>query len=391
MLNPLPAVLRRLAGRCLLLALLGGSGAASAGAQDAMSLEEIKSQLKQQQAKLQSLFVECEEEWKSPLSLADLHKLRGFEYKLRIGKKERSAFAFKGEKRYRHVVTVDPGDEELTLQPLPADATPSERDLHARMAKLLEQMGKRRALSWSGSRKALGPEFQRFTTVACNGRTLWQRDNMALARARDGNTKSLPTVQTHDAGLAPRMVIPTRYFLNLGLAIVPPLGGQSVIGAGDLPEILERHAYSVSKNLEEVDGAKCLVLTATYENKVSFGTESEVFRIIDKLWLDPQRGLALRKRETRHGEGKPFSRVVNSNFEQVAPGLWFAKETEDQEILPSEGGQYPEQYRGRPVILRHVKVVRWVINQVPDDLFDPLVKPGDQVVDQRGIAPPVER
>jgi hypothetical protein len=112
----------------------------------------------------------------------------------------------------------------------------------------------------------------------------------------------------------------------------------------------------------------------------------------DKLWLDLDRGLALRKREHKTSPGpKTAYRRVNSSFEEVAPGVWLPKESELQTVAPSDDPDFPEQYRGKPVVSSRTKVTKWVVNEVPDDLFDPLVKPGDQVLDERGIAPPVER
>jgi hypothetical protein len=75
--------------------------------------------------------------------------------------------------------------------------------------------------------------------------------------------------------------------------------------------------------------------------------------------------------------------VVNSHFEQVEPGVWLPQEIELQSIAPTEGGDYPEQYRGKLVLSTRIKVTKRLVNRVSEDVFAPFVKPGDFVWDMR--------
>jgi hypothetical protein len=139
-----------------------------------------------------------------------------------------------------------------------------------------------------------------------------------------------------------------------------------------LPEPLEDRPFLVSKTTEEVDGARCVVLTAAYKVAgFQIGNEVKEWNYCrDKLWLDLERGLALRKRETTTGLGKRLTRVLNSRFKEVAPGFWLPQQQEEQWIAPSEGGDWPESCRGKPVFVQRSKLIRCVVDEVPEGLFD---------------------
>jgi hypothetical protein len=91
-----------------------------------------------------------------------------------------------------------------------------------------------------------------------------------------------------------------------------------------------------------------------------------------------EHGLALRQRELRIDSS--FTRVVNSGFQEMFSGLWLPKDSQTQRFAPPEA---PEQYRDRPAMIHHWRLIRALVNEVPDDLFEMAPKPGEEVVHER--------
>jgi hypothetical protein len=130
--------------------------------------------------------------------------------------------------------------------------------------------------------------------------------------------------------------------------------------------------------MEVVDGAKCVVLTGVIERTVSTG---HVVKRNDKLWLDLDHGLALRKREWRSEASGTVFRQVTSNWQEFAPGFWLPAEIEVQTVVPPKSTRYAEKYWDRVVLSRHVTLVQCIVNQVEDNFFEVPIKPEDQVED----------
>jgi hypothetical protein len=76
-----------------------------------------------------------------------------------------------------------------------------------------------------------------------------------------------------------------------------------------LPSCLESQGYTVS-GVERIDDVNCL--------RVASGDGS------DLLWIDPDQGFALRRRQFRDPQTKLLKeQVENHEFTEVAPGVWF--------------------------------------------------------------------
>lgn len=73
--------------------------------------------------------------------------------------------------------------------------------------------------------------------------------------------------------------------------------------------VLKDSNYKMRPDMELVDGVPCWVLER--------GTT-------DTIWLDPQRGLAILKREFGRQDGTLLQRITAHDFDEVAPGLWLA-------------------------------------------------------------------
>lgn len=358
-------------------------GALLAAAAEPPSLDEIKTRLKEQRDKIESLYVETEIETTSPLSPEELRKLPGFQRHSRVPR-AKEQFAFKHGKRYSRCQRFGIRSAPPSVPKLYADATPIEKALREFY---LEQEKSRKAREAS---LPPGPRPEMISHDQMEGltsRAYWIR-TISENKHPDGRVeKTQPSVSLWPP--LPRS-LGTHYLRYIGLAIPgPQIPGKTPRLPQDfpslLPELLERGPYSVQNEFEEVDGARCVVLVGTVERTSTVREATQKYTTRDKLWLDPDRGLALRKREQRTSPDrtKALRRTVNSNFEEVVPGIWFPRDSEHQTVVASDNPDYPEAYRGKTILSTRVKLTECVVNAVPDKVFEPYVKPGDVVSDGR--------
>ena len=370
------------------------AGARSVVAADVPSLEEIKAHWRQQRDRLQSLYVETVEETTSPLPPKDLQQLPGYA-RCRDLEEIKVDFAFKGEKRYLRTQMPGVASEPPPIPPLRPNATPLEKAFHESWLENEKEREKRGAFR---SRPELR-EIRRDDMLGHNGRTFWNRYIHEVAHP-DGRVEKKPpfVVMWHPTRVS-RKISPPTYLRHIALAIAGP-----DIDAEDskfqdncrrhlLPDLLDRWTYSRSDELEQVDGASCVILHRTSENTVTFRDVTEKFTKRDTLWLDLDRGLALRKREQIITPlPRTLCRVTNSEFEEVVPGVWLPKQSVLHEIAPAGDEDFPEEYHGKPILSTRVRVTKLVVNQVPDEVFEPYIKPGEEVVDNREkYSPPLSR
>jgi len=365
------------------LATAGILGVSLASAAEPPSLDEIKTRLKQQREKIESLYIETEIETTSPLSLEELRKLPGFERHSWVPN-AKEQFAFKHGKRYSRHQRFGIRSAPLRVPKLYADATPIEKALRDFW---LEQEKSREA------REASLPPGPRPETIGhdqmegLTSRAYWVR-TISENRHSDGRVeKTQPSVSLWPP--RPRY-LGIRYLRYIGLAIPGlQIPGETPRSQQDfrnlLPELLERGPYSVQDEFEEVDGVRCVVLEGTVERTSTVRDATQKYTTRDKLWLDPERRLALRKREQRTSPDrtKSLRRTVNSNFEEVAPGIWLPRDSQHQTVAPSDNPDFPEAYRGKAILSTRVKLTKCIVNQVPDKVFEPYIKPGDVVSDGR--------
>lgn len=134
-----------------------------------------------------------------------------------------------------------------------------------------------------------------------------------------------------------------------------------------LPAYLQENQskYRILSEQQAVDGAACWVLE---------------YPGMDKIWLDPARAYAVRRRIYHWGPGEPRRfEIVNSDFKEFLPGLW----------LPQ--AQVVEQYAkiayedrsiwDKPTCRLHYQLVAMEFGDIPDDLFCPDVLPGMTIYD----------
>ena len=351
--------------RALVAALLVAAAGAAAGFRPAggpvaMGLEEIKARIAEQRKKVPGLRVEYRLKYE-PMVEEKLLARWGVAYALANRAEEA---AFKGDKTYWHVVQK----KEIRGFGSPYEPDPeSPPSVQERARRRAEDHLK--ALRDAGQPDALprGPVTIKPQELiwAFDGKSYWRREPLS----------PFPTpviVETGDsADPAWRNgQFQAPYFEDVGLLF--PFGVAAGAASGShrarlLPSALDAHAYAVSPRSEPVDGADCLVLEGRWSDPAS---KAEV---VDRIWLDARRGLAVLKRETRHG-GTLRDLVLNRNLEEVAPGFWLPRECEHRTGTPAD---VPREYRDRPVLSRVIKVSKIGL-EVEDGLFE--VEPGSNPV-----------
>jgi hypothetical protein len=128
-----------------------------------------------------------------------------------------------------------------------------------------------------------------------------------------------------------------------------------------LPDAFELHPYQLSERTERIDGARCLGLEASWKSP----TDQEV-TITDRLWLDLDHGLAVRRRNQLFN-GQLGEHWLTFRLQEVVPGYWLPRETWWHRVAPRTA---PEDWKGKFAISYHMTVLEWSANDVKDALFE---------------------
>lgn len=305
---------------------------------DASTVDEIAAKLEKQRAAVKSLFVELHAY--STISVPPEVLLSWPQYQNMVALvDQRHEFAFKGPKRYWR---------EEQLKP--------------------PQM----------LRKIKGRLGQPDSCRADNGQISWNRVlDESAKRTRAFNLsifRSRPD----------RQWVPTPdYFATIGWMTTDLESKDKFVEAqraNDLIEMLKHHGLRITAESIKSGDANCLQLEGDTERTFDFGGDKQTVKSHHTIWLDLDHGLAVRQHDRRTEKG--FSRSVNSDFVEVTPGFWLPKKTAQESFAPASA---PKEYQDRAVSVWHSDLTRFEINSVPDDLFDPVTKPGDRVNDQRSM------
>lgn len=359
--------LSRLYGAVLIAACVLGTSLTRAA--EPPSLDDIKTQLEEQRSEIKSLYVQTKREFKSPFSAEELRTLWDLWGRLPTLEPREEHSSFKGQKRYYHYIE---SANDYTPPPAPElsdDATPLERVIHERMVERRRRFEEGVAPGGSPRTIVTGMDY----ATGFNGKTRWERTASEVMYPDGRTERQASNASSHDVRRTP-WIPPGAYLYHVGWVVLGD--GLATVSASQadaarinsLPALFERWPFSVSKVTEVVDGAECVVLTGTIERTI-WVDDTKVKRN-DKLWLDLDRGLALRKREWTSEAGRALFRQVTSDWHEVAPGFWLPKHVELQTVVPAEATRYAEKYRGRVVLSRHVTLVKCLVDNVPDDLFE---------------------
>ena len=143
-----------------------------------------------------------------------------------------------------------------------------------------------------------------------------------------------------------------------------------------LAELINNGTYELEPKSEVVDGSTCVILAGNPSSLVEPGVG--IGKLTDRIWLDRDHGLVLRKREMT-ADGELAWRWATSDLKEVEPGIWFPMSTR-VETFPRGG----PDLGGKPATVETIKVKSLAINRVPDALFDMTPRQGDRIEDLRG-------
>jgi hypothetical protein len=211
-----------------------------------------------------------------------------------------------------------------------------------------------------------------------NGKLQWERRAMDVGKPSE--------LFIHGADLSGGWGQPLYYLTTIGWSIPDPTERNAERVRSQhmncLPDLFAAEPYTIAKDVAVVEGARCVVLRGHREVKVYVaggGRKPQPLR--DTIWLDLDRGLAIKQRDNVIGT-EHVTRTICGDFVEILPGLWFPKSVVMQDLVPASG---PAEYRGKPMRLSDMKLTKWVVNQVPDDLFDIVPRPAkdERVFDMR--------
>ncbi|MHC4402446.1 MAG: hypothetical protein ACYTG0_22505 [Planctomycetota bacterium] len=296
----------------------------SSGAEP-LTLEAVKARLEQQHEKIDSLYLRVRREttlWDDP---QDVTRWTSGRAPPEYQGTDEVLIAFKGDKRYSRRL-------ELDYKPPPL----------------------------AGS----GPEAAKDTRRYLDEAKAWTGE-VVLERNRDLQSGKF-VYRTASGEQARDGFPPSPYLTNVGLAVADPTGredaGRIFQQMHLLPELLRRWPYKVMEKPEVVEGTPCVVLVGKMQCEPLAGKGPQKRSIVDKLCLDPEHGLAIRKRETLI-DGR-LIRLLSSHFQEVLPDVWLPKRSRT-EVFTRIGGIVD-----LPAMTREMKLCFWLVNRVPDDLFD---------------------
>jgi hypothetical protein len=294
--------------------------------------------------------------------------------------------AFKGNKQYcRRVIAreLPPlGDPEVEAEKAPPEVRERWQQLQEQFERAAvwvpQGRAKRRPAHAVGGK--LAPEDR---VTATNGTTIW--DHLAsTGRYRTGTllmneNDTVSSVESDDlpepslSRFLPLCEGSRRhapwaradlYLSNAGFGPRPRAGRNGFPEVNLLPEVYDA-GWQLLPGTERVDGAACVVLKRARELPEDRGES------VDRVWLDPADGLAVRRREARVN-GRLTARWLNSGLREAVPGCWLPGQCEWQITPPSYA---PPECQGRPVIAYHMELSRLRANDVDDALFEPAPAP----------------
>ncbi len=366
--------------------LAAGLGVAMARPKGAESDEAraIKAQFTSQVERIKSLEVSYKLETNSNLSPEKLRALPEYQNQMFLPQDEWRE-AFKGEMRYRRQIQPERikflapmGENGLFAPPdPPADAPAAIKENQKELRKQYD-----RAVAIMKAQEARGiavpkrdPTIrdlsERDVTRAYNGKTLW----MKQPTSKQGNRYVIwPTNQEAN------WFQMSAYLSAAGLNVPDPSGRDMVRKQQEMFQLVrwfKEHPYDLEPKTEVVDGSTCVILKGNISPLVTPGLLAG--ELTDRIWLDRDHGLLLRKREM-YRDGKVTWRWENSHLKEVEPGIWLPLSCR----LDTFALKPHPDLKDKPVMTEEVQVQSLELNQVPDDRFDMTPQKGDSIEDLRG-------
>jgi hypothetical protein len=351
---------------------------------EAPRAKEVKAQFAAQVERIKSLEVAYKLDTRSNLSPEKLRALPEYMNQLFLPRDEWRV-AFKGDKRYTRQIQPERVDYLAALdeqglampQDPPADAPALIKENQKELKRQYERaVANTKALEARGVRMpkrdaSVRALSERDVTRGFNGRTLWMRQP-ATAKSDQymiwGSTSK------------PNWFQVTAYLMAVGLHVADPSGEEQlrkVQSMFRLAEWIKDPSYELEPTTEVVDGSTCVILKGSLSGVRQTG--SWPGELTDRIWLDRDHGLVVRKREIARS-GKLSNRWTNSHLKEVEPGLWLPLTTRHEQF-PSRP---VDELKAKPVLIEEIKVQSIAVNRVPDERFDMVPRQGDVIEDLRG-------
>ncbi len=318
-----------------------------------MALDQLKAKLREQRAKIKSLYVEYRFETEALVDpkilprwqMLEIHPYRAEE---RVG--------FRDRQRYLRRILPD-GLRFIT----PPDQVEPDPAAPAFLKSIIDRRRQDAARN-AGRQPKLAAEDK---TWIYTGEALLSQ---VYADSREVLRKD-PTPQ--------RVYSPRMYLSCAGLRPPDPAPNKDVraVELEDwIPDAFDQFDTGrVLEGTEPVDGAECLIVEG---RRAVQGPERDLQRV-ERFWLDPARGLALLRREVRY-DGVLSERRSCSRLEEVAPGIWLPREATWERCGPAWAAA---EYRGKPAFAYRIKATKIRVNDAENDkLFGP--GPDARVVEQ---------
>ena len=315
-------------------------------------LEPLKAKLREQRAKIKSLYVEYRFETEAlidPRMLPRWQMLEIHPYKAE------EHVGFRDRQRYLRRILPD-GLSFIT----PPDQVEPDPAAPAFLKSIINRR-KQDATRFAGATPKIGPEDK--TWVYTGGALLSQ-----LHPDDRGTFLKDPT---------PQRVYSPRMFLSCAGLRPPDPAPNKDVRAVELedwiPDAFDRFdTCRVVEGTEPVDGSECQVVEG---KKAVQGAERDIQQV-ERFWFDPSRGMALLRREVRY-DGVLGERRSCSRLEEAAPGIWLPREATWERCGPAWAA---EEYRGKPAFAYRIKASKIRVNDAANDkLFGP--GPDAQVVE----------
>ncbi len=370
-------------------ALAAGLGVAVAMARqkDAESDETraIKAQFTRQVERIKSLEVSYKLETTSNLSPEKLRALPEYQNQMFLPQDEWHE-AFKGEMRYRRQIQLErikwlaPLDEHgMPVPAEPASDDPpavkeNKKKIREQYDRAMAEMKANVARGGSVPKKrdlSIRSRSEQDMTHAFNGKTLWMKQP---------NSKSGDIFTVWPTNSKANWFQPSDYLSATGLNVPDPSGQEMLRKpqeAYQLVQWFKDHPYDLEPRTVVVDGSTCVILKGNVNSWLPPGLL--VGELTDRIWLDRDHGLLMRKREM-YRDGKIWIRWENSHLKEVDPGIWLPMTTR-QEGFPLK--PQPE-LKDKPVLVDEIQVQSLSVNKVSDDLFDMTPQKDDSIQDLRG-------
>ncbi len=364
------------------LSLLTGLSAwlAVRGAESPESAE-IKARLKKQIERIASLDISYRREETSPLKPEQILAMAQCGNKLFLSRDEWHE-AFKGRNRFQRQVYPEPvkplrpADEHGITPPAPVNpkAPPLVQKQQKEMIKEYERMvAMMKAQQARGGQRRVffSDQPDRDITRAFNGRTLWMR-------TAPSDKAAAYTVWPAKSEANWFQVTP--YTTATGLHVPDPTGrlmvrqAQAMFRAADWAS---DGRYQLEDKTEVFDGSTCVILKGSLNSLLQPGMI--VGDLTNRIWLDRDHGLAIRKREMAK-DGRVAMRWINTELREVEPGLWLPMHCRQE----SYADDAPPEFKDKPVLIEEIRVTKIEVNKVSDDLFDMTPRKSDRVEDLRG-------